>query len=165
VRKRSAAQQAILSPTVTSSITIDKGSNAIRPFAGYLTIPGLRSASFLSLAERLGWVYYVGCVGYVETIVIGSTEDVSRIKRLISDWTECRIRDSIGNKELLGNPPGAIGVVKLSMLGISKSGSCSRTTSLNNLFASVFGGNPRTVWGRSCSIGGNKANGIAGRVC
>jgi hypothetical protein len=54
VRKRSAAQQAILLPTVTSSIAIDEGSNAIGPFAGYLTIPGLRSAGFLSLAERLG---------------------------------------------------------------------------------------------------------------
>jgi hypothetical protein len=49
------------------------------------------------------------------------------------------------------------------MLGIGKSG--SRTTSLNNLFAGVFGDKPRTVCGRKGLIGGNEANGIAGRVC
>jgi hypothetical protein len=51
------------------------------------------------------------------------------------------------------------------MLRISKSGSCLRTTSLNNLFAGVFSGNLRTVWGRSYLIRGNKANRIARRVC
>jgi hypothetical protein len=78
--------------------------------------------------------------------------------------------DLIGNEELLGYAPGVTGDDRFGdgrgkplILRISKSG--SRTTSLNNLFAGVFSDNPRTVWGRNGSIRGNKANGIAGRVC
>jgi hypothetical protein len=53
VRKRSAAEQAILLPVMTSLIIINEGSSIIWPFLGYLTMLGLRLASFLSLAERL----------------------------------------------------------------------------------------------------------------
>jgi hypothetical protein len=57
VRKRSAAEQVILSPTIISLIVIDEGSSIIRPFSGYLTILGLSLAGFLSLAKRLGILF------------------------------------------------------------------------------------------------------------
>jgi hypothetical protein len=57
------------------------------------------------------------------------------------------IRDLISNNKLLRNVSRVISVVnnsreKFLILRISKSGSCSRIISLNNLFASVFRDNP-----------------------
>jgi hypothetical protein len=41
-------------PSASSSIAIVDGSKTIRPFSGYLTIPGPKSISFLSLVDLLG---------------------------------------------------------------------------------------------------------------
>jgi hypothetical protein len=57
VQKRSTTEQVILLLTIISLITINKESSIIRPFSGYLTILGLRLASFLSLAKRLGILF------------------------------------------------------------------------------------------------------------